>query len=56
VRQAVLAQESKGQQMGLRVEALNGSKQMVQDIFVRVGGRRIVGDKKVFEKNESIFL
>ena len=29
---------------------------MVQDIFVRVGGRRIVGGNKVFEKNESIFL
>ena len=46
--------------MGLRVEALKGSKQMVQDIFVRVGVgvgvRRIVGGKKVFEKNESIFL
>jgi hypothetical protein len=46
--------------MGLRVEALKGSKQMVQDIFVRVGVRvgvrRISGGKKVFEKNESIFL
>jgi hypothetical protein len=36
-----------GQQMGLRVEALKGSKQMEQYIFVRV--RIIVGGKKVFE-------
>jgi hypothetical protein len=39
--------------MGLRVEALKGSKQMEQDIFVGVGVRvrvrRIVGGKKVFE-------
>ena len=42
--------------MGLRVEALKGSKQMVHDIFVRVGVCRIAGGVKVFEKNESIFL
>lgn len=45
-----------GQRMGLRVDALKGSKQMVQDIFVRVRVRRMVGGKKVFERNESIFL
>jgi hypothetical protein len=49
-----------GQQMGLRVDALKGSKQMVQDIFVRVRVRvrvrRMAGGKKVFERNESIFL
>jgi len=50
-----LEQESNGQQMGLRVEALKGSKQMEQDILVgvrvrvRVRVRRIVGGKKVFE-------
>lgn len=48
-----------GQRMGLRVDALKGSKQMVQegqDIFVRVRVRRMVGGNKVFERNESIFL
>jgi hypothetical protein len=47
-----------GQQMGLRVDALKVSKQMVQDIFVRVRVRvrRMAGGKKVFERNESIFL
>jgi hypothetical protein len=48
-----------GQQMGLRVDALKVSKQMGQegqDIFVRIRVRIMVGGKKVFEKNESIFL
>jgi hypothetical protein len=45
-----------GQQMGLRVDALKVSKQMGQDIFVRIRVRRMGGGKKVFEKNESIFL
>jgi len=33
VRQARLAQASKGQEMGLRLDALKGSKQMGQDMF-----------------------
>jgi hypothetical protein len=50
-----------GQRMGLRVDALKVSKQMVQEgqaIFVRVRirVRIMVGGAKVFEKNESIFL
>jgi len=44
--------------MGLRVEALKESKQMVQAIFVRVRVRvrRIAGGVKVFERYKSIFL
>ena len=34
MRQAVLAQTPKGHEMGLRLEALKGSKQMEQDMFV----------------------
>ena len=36
MRHAVLAQESMGQRMDLRVDEVNESKQMEQAIFVRV--------------------
>lgn len=42
-----------GQQMGLRVDAVKASKQMEQDIFVRLDKKHWM--KKVFVKLESIF-
>jgi hypothetical protein len=43
-----------GQRMGLRVDAVKASKQMEQDIFVRIDKKRWM--KKVFVKNEINFL
>jgi hypothetical protein len=43
-----------GQRMGLRVDAVKASKQMEQDIFVRIDKKRWM--KKVFVKLKSIFL
>jgi len=40
--------------MGLRVDAVKASKQMEQDIFVRIDKKRWM--KKVFVKLKSIFL
>ncbi len=43
-----------GQRMGLRVDEVKESKQMEQDIFVRIDKKRWM--KKVFVKLKSIFL
>jgi hypothetical protein len=43
-----------GQRMGLRVDALKASKQMEQDIFVRLDKKHWM--KKVFVKNEINFF
>ena len=42
--------------MGLRVDAVKASKQMEQDIFVRVRIDKKRWMKKVFVKLKSIFL
>lgn len=48
-----MAQESMGQRMGLRVDAVKASKQMEQDIIVRLDKKHWM--KKVFVKLKSIF-